>query len=60
MKTLQEVELGKELTSNYNADTESLNKYQAAICLCRHGQRRGSFLHFATAAMDSELQRLES
>jgi hypothetical protein len=49
MTTLREVELGEELTFDYNAVTESLNEYQAAICLCGHGRCRGSFLHFATA-----------
>lgn len=49
MTTLREVELGEELTFDYNAVTESLNEYRSAICLCGHGKCRGSFLHFATA-----------
>ena len=49
MTTLKEMSIGDELTFDYNAVTESLNEYQAAICLCGHGQCRGSFLHFATA-----------
>ena len=49
MTTLRELELGEELTFDYNAVTESLNEYQSAVCLCGHGRCRGSFLHFATA-----------
>jgi hypothetical protein len=49
MTTLREVELGEESTFDYNAVTESLNEYQAAICLCGHGRCRGSFLHSTTA-----------
>jgi hypothetical protein len=39
----------KELTFDYNAVTESLDEYQAAVCLCGYSKCRGSFLHFATA-----------
>jgi hypothetical protein len=49
MTTLRELELGEELTFDYNAVTESLNEYRSAVCLCGHGKCRGSFLHFATA-----------
>ena len=49
MTTLREMTIGDELTFDYNAVTESLNEYQSAVCLCGHGQCRGSFLHFATA-----------
>lgn len=49
MTTIRELELGEELTFDYNAVTESLNEYQSAVCLCGHGRCRGSFLHFATA-----------
>jgi len=49
MTTLRELELGEEVTFDYNAVTESLNEYRSAVCLCGHGRCRGSFLHFATA-----------
>jgi hypothetical protein len=49
MTTLRELEMGEELTFDYNAVTESLNEYQSAVCLCGYGKCRGSFLHFATA-----------
>lgn len=49
MTTLRELEMGEELTFDYNAVTESLNEYHSAVCLCGHGRCRGSFLHFATA-----------
>jgi CW-type Zinc Finger/Protein SET DOMAIN GROUP 2 C-terminal/SET domain len=49
MTTLRELELGEELTFDYNAVTESLNEYRSAVCLCGYGRCRGSFLHFATA-----------
>ena len=49
MTTLRELEIGEELTFDYNAVTESLNEYRSAVCLCGHGRCRGSFLHFATA-----------
>lgn len=49
MTTLRELEMGEELTFDYNAVTESLNEYRSAVCLCGHGKCRGSFLHFATA-----------
>jgi hypothetical protein len=46
---LSEVDVGEELTFDYNGVTESLDEYRAAICLCGHKVCRGSFLHFATA-----------
>mmetsp|Transcript_10662 Transcript_10662/g.16290 ORF Transcript_10662/g.16290 Transcript_10662/m.16290 type:complete len:2385 (+) Transcript_10662:186-7340(+) len=49
MTTLRDVELGEELTFDYNAVTESLEEFQSAICLCGYSRCRGSFLHFATA-----------
>lgn len=49
MTTIRELELGEEVTFDYNAVTESLNEYRSAVCLCGHGKCRGSFLHFATA-----------
>ena len=49
MTTLRELEMGEELTFDYNAVTESLNEYRSAVCLCGYGKCRGSFLHFATA-----------
>jgi len=49
MSTLRELEMGEELTFDYNAVTESLNEYSSAVCLCGCGRCRGSFLHFATA-----------
>ena len=49
MTTLRELTIGDEVTFDYNAVTESLHEYQAAVCLCGQGQCRGSFLHFATA-----------
>lgn len=49
MTTLRELEIGEELTFDYNAVTESLNEYRSAVCLCGYGKCRGSFLHFATA-----------
>eukprot|EP00957_Ditylum_brightwellii_P178588 13603694-Ditylum_brightwellii.AAC.1 len=49
MTTLRDVERGEELTFDYNAVTESLTEYSAAVCLCGHSSCRGSFLHFATA-----------
>ena len=49
MTTLRELEMGEELTFDYNAATDSLNEYQSAVCLCGHGKCRGSFLHYATA-----------
>lgn len=49
MTTLRELEMGEELTFDYNAVTESLNEYSSAVCLCGYGRCRGSFLHFATA-----------
>jgi hypothetical protein len=49
MTTLRELTIGDEVTFDYNAVTESLHEYQAAVCLCGQCQCRGSFLHFATA-----------
>lgn len=49
MTTLRDLEVGEELTFDYNAVTESLDEYRFAICLCGHKNCRGSFLHFATA-----------
>ena len=49
MTTLRELEMGEELTFDYNAVTESLIEYSSAVCLCGNGKCRGSFLHFATA-----------
>ena len=49
MTTLRELEMGEELTFDYNAVTESLNEYTSAVCLCGYKKCRGSFLHFATA-----------
>lgn len=49
MTTIRALEIGEELTFDYNAVTESLNEYRSAVCLCGHGKCRGSFLHFATA-----------
>lgn len=49
MTTLRELEIGEELTFNYNASTDSLQEYRSAVCLCGHANCRGSFLHFATA-----------
>jgi len=49
MTTLRELTIGDEVTFDYNAVTESLHEYQAAVCLCGQGRCRGSFLHFATA-----------
>ena len=49
MTTLRDLEVGEELTFDYNAVTESLNEYRFAVCLCGHKNCRGSFLHFATA-----------
>lgn len=49
MTTLRELEMGEELTFDYNAVTESLNEYRSAVCLCGYSKCRGSFLHFATA-----------
>jgi hypothetical protein len=49
MTTSRDLELGEELTFDYNAVTESLGEYRSAVCLCGHGKCRGSFLHFATA-----------
>ena len=49
MTTLRDIEQGEELTFDYNAVTESLEEYQAAVCLCGCSKCRGSFLHFATA-----------
>ena len=49
MTTLRELEIGEELTFNYNASTDSVQEYRSAVCLCGYGNCRGSFLHFATA-----------
>jgi len=49
MTTLRELEMGEELTFDYHAVTESLNEFQAGVCLCGYGNCRGSFLHYATA-----------
>ena len=49
MTTLRDIEQGEELTFDYNAVTESVSEYQAAVCLCGNAKCRGSFLHFATA-----------
>lgn len=49
MTTLRELTIGDEVTFDYNAVTESLHEYQAAVCLCGQCKCRGSFLHFATA-----------
>ena len=49
MTTIRELEVGEELTFDYNAVTESVNEYRSAVCLCGYGRCRGSFLHFATA-----------
>eukprot|EP00536_Pseudo-nitzschia_multiseries_P011871 jgi/Psemu1/260181/estExt_Genewise1Plus.C_4290011 len=49
MTTLRELTIGDEVTFDYNAVTESLHEYQAAVCLCGQWHCRGSFLHFATA-----------
>eukprot|EP00571_Detonula_confervacea_P014493 CAMPEP_0172307760 /NCGR_PEP_ID=MMETSP1058-20130122/8537_1 /TAXON_ID=83371 /ORGANISM="Detonula confervacea, Strain CCMP 353" /LENGTH=3131 /DNA_ID=CAMNT_0013020015 /DNA_START=168 /DNA_END=9563 /DNA_ORIENTATION=+ len=49
MTTLRDLELGEELTFDYNAVTESVNEYRFAVCLCGQRKCRGSFLHFATA-----------
>ena len=49
MTTLRDLELGEELTFDYNAVTESVNEYRFAICLCGQLNCRGSFLHYATA-----------
>lgn len=49
MTTLRPIEMGEELTFDYNAVTESLIEYRSAVCLCGNGKCRGSFLHFATA-----------
>jgi len=49
MTTLRELEIGEELTFNYNASTDSFQEYRSAVCLCGYGNCRGSFLHFATA-----------
>ena len=49
MTTLRDIEQGEELTFDYNAVTESLEEYQAAVCLCGCNKCRGSFLHFSTA-----------
>jgi hypothetical protein len=57
--TLRHVEVGEELTFDYNAVTESLDEYQAAICLCGSKRCRGSFLHFATADCYQEILRKE-
>ncbi len=47
--SLRTITKGEELTFDYHAVTESLQEYQAAICLCGQCNCRGSFLHFATA-----------
>ena len=49
MTTLRSIEMGEELTFDYNAVTESLVEYRSAVCLCGYKKCRGSFLHFATA-----------
>lgn len=49
MTTLREMTIGEEVTFDYNAATDSLHEYQAAVCLCGNVQCRGSFLHFAMA-----------
>jgi hypothetical protein len=49
MTTLRELEMGEELTFDYNAATDSLVEYQSALCLCGYEKCRGSFLHYATA-----------
>lgn len=49
MTTIRELEMGEELTFDYNAVTESLVEYSSAVCLCGYGKCRGSFLHYATA-----------
>ena len=49
MCTLRELTIGDEVTFDYNAVTESLHEYQAAVCLCGQCRCRGSFLHYATA-----------
>lgn len=49
MTTLRKIEMGEELTFDYNAVTESLVEYRSAVCLCGYTKCRGSFLHFATA-----------
>lgn len=49
MTTLRELEMGEELTFDYNAATDSFDEYYTAVCLCGHGKCRGSFLHYATA-----------
>jgi hypothetical protein len=49
MTTLREIEMGEELTFDYNAVTESLVEYRSAVCLCGYGKCRQSFLHFAAA-----------
>ena len=48
MTTLRRIEMGEELTFDYNAVTESLVEYRQAVCLCGYSNCRGSFLHFAT------------
>lgn len=42
------VQLGEELTMDYNSVTSSEDEWRAAICLCGMRACRGSFLHFAT------------
>ncbi|KAL3919748.1 MAG: hypothetical protein SGILL_003598 [Bacillariaceae sp.] len=49
MTTLREMTIGEEVTFDYNAATDSLHEYQAAVCLCGNVNCRGSFLHFTTA-----------
>lgn len=55
MTTLRRVEMGEELTFDYNAVTESLVEYRQAVCLCGYNKCRGSFLHFATADCYQEI-----
>ena len=60
MTTLRNIESGEELTFDYNAVTESVNEYHAAVCLCGHTKCRGSFLHFATADCYQEVLKRNS
>ncbi len=43
------VRAGEELSFDYNSVTESLEEYEAAVCLCGAPDCRGSFLCYANS-----------
>lgn len=49
MRSLREIQVGEELTIDYNCVTDSVDEYRAAVCLCGSHDCRGSFLYIAGA-----------